>query len=147
MISRSLSRAASKSSLWRSWTSNPTADYDHSLHKYPWLSRDDEDNKDDDDQRFSYPSNDNRSTLRCSTPLPSLPEVGQHHTEWPFGVGQQPYGRLNGTDMERESLDASSSEGSVTGAGPRLLPTTLVAEQDPAAIEDPHLVGQNMLAR
>ncbi|KAI6783460.1 uncharacterized protein J7T54_005489 [Emericellopsis cladophorae] len=40
MLTRSLSRMTSKSSLWRSWTSNPVADYENTMDKYPWLAKD-----------------------------------------------------------------------------------------------------------
>lgn len=39
VFGESLSRMASRSSIWRSWTSSP-ADYETSLHKFPWLSQD-----------------------------------------------------------------------------------------------------------
>ncbi|KAH7121926.1 major facilitator superfamily domain-containing protein [Dactylonectria estremocensis] len=59
-----LSRANSRSSLWRSWSPmlDPLSNYDKSRHHYPWLMGSDDD-----------PLGD--TALRRATPLPSLIEI------------------------------------------------------------------------
>ncbi|KAH6987234.1 major facilitator superfamily domain-containing protein [Ilyonectria destructans] len=59
-----LSRANSRSSLWRTWSPmlDPLANYDKSRHHYPWLVGNDEHGPLD-------------TTLRRATPLPSLIEI------------------------------------------------------------------------
>lgn len=134
MISRSLSRMASKSSLWRSWTADPTADYNKSLHKFPWLAREEDENGDDDGQHLAAVE---RNPPHYSSPLPSLREA--HYPEWTTTIGRQPYGRINASDLERDSFEVSP-EGSVTEPEVQSLREPMV-ERDAAAIEDPHLVN------
>lgn len=65
-----LSRATSRSSLWRSWSPmlDPLSNYDKSRHQYPWLIGP------DDDPLGSTP-------LQRATPLPSLIETPENRRD------------------------------------------------------------------
>ncbi|KFA68964.1 hypothetical protein S40285_07005 [Stachybotrys chlorohalonatus IBT 40285] len=91
MLSRSLTRVNSLSTLWRSWSpeiSAPTA-YEKSLYKYPWLS-------DKENERTLEDSN----LLERAAPLSSLRQLGE------LRDGQWDYGHLpNQVDEERGSCE------------------------------------------
>ncbi|KAI9167941.1 Efflux pump vrtL [Paramyrothecium foliicola] len=89
---KSLSRANSRSTIWRPWTPGLTSltGYEKSLYKYPWLDREDDPPPEDD------------FLLRRATPLPPLSEME---------VANWNYGQLSGRqDPEQGSCDGSAAE-------------------------------------
>lgn len=138
MLSRSMSRMTSKSSLWKAWNNpNPTSNYDKSLHKFPWLAGEDEENNNGGDHSDSqHLTSNDQSPFQYSSPLPSLAEV--HYPEWPSTFTRQPYGRLNVSDLENEPFEVSP-EGSVTEPEAQSLRAADL-DRHSASIEDPHLV-------
>jgi hypothetical protein len=139
MLSRSMSRMTSKSSLWTSWNSpNPTSKYDESVYRFPWLAREDEEGHHGGDHSDSQhlTSNEQSSTFQYSSPLPSLPET--HYPEWPSTLTRQPYGRLNVSDLENEAFEVSP-EGSVTDPEAQSL-RAVDPNPHSTSTEDPNLV-------
>lgn len=95
-LKRSLSRMASNLSLWGSWTSDPVADYDKTLHKYPWLSRDVEEAPD-------------HKPLTAPMPRPMFADTGSQ--PWYPLAQRHYYGEISVNDLERDSLQ-ETPEGS-----------------------------------
>lgn len=125
-LSRSLSRMTSKSSLWRSWTSNPVADYEKSMDRFPWLTRD-----------TGEPEFSDRAPLRVPTPLPSLAEIEYR----PWDILPQPrqyYGEVRVADLERDSLEQTTDD----FMGYDYEPSLSSSDGSQAVVEeDPHLVS------
>ena len=124
-LSRSLSRMTSKSSLWRSWTSNPVADYEKSMERFPWLARE-----------AGEPEFSDRAPLSAPTPLPSLAEM--EYRPWDvLPSSRQYYGEVQVTDLERDSLEQTTDDLMGYDYEPS---TSSRDDSQAAAAEDPNLV-------
>lgn len=133
MLSRSLSRMTSKSSLWRSWASDPVADYENSMDKYPWLAKDETEATD----------NRNHTSLRRLEPLPPLSEP--EHRPWTMAPsGREYYGQISARDLDRDSL-LQASEGSIYEHEQLDEPSvsSVSVESQAAVLEDPNLVSSS----
>lgn len=120
-FSRSLSRAASKSSLWRSWSPNPAGDYERSLYKFPWLSQGVEDGYE-------------HEALKSAPPLTSMEE---EQYPWETVPRRPIYGETSTGDPESQSLEPRT-DGSVELSHEPFIRGSSQLYTDP---EDPNLVS------
>jgi len=115
----------SKSSLWRSWTSNPVADYEKSMERFPWLSKE-----------AGEPEFSDRAPLSAPTPLPSLAEM--EYRPWDvLPSSRQYYGEVQVADLERDSLEQTTDDLMGYDYEPS---ASSGDDSQAAAAEDPNLV-------